>query len=98
MTRKDDALQDLINGKPWKQLAKQYSNSTLYDAHVKWESLAIKRYEELEEEKKSLDARVISIDIDVDFYNYTALFATRNYFDNCSYKPRYLSAIADHVI
>ena len=54
MTRKDEALQDLILGKPWKQLTKQYPKSTLYDAYVEWESLAIKRYEELEEEKKSL--------------------------------------------
>ena len=54
MTRKEEALQDLMKGIPWKQLSKQYSKSTLYDAHVKWESLAIKRYGELEDEKNSL--------------------------------------------
>lgn len=54
MTRKDEALQDLVKGKPWKQLTKQYSKSTLYDAHVEWESLAIKKYEEFEDEKKFL--------------------------------------------
>lgn len=65
MTRKEEALQDLMKGIPWKQLSKKYAKSTLYDAYVEWESLAIKRYQELEEEKKSLLQEIESINTSV---------------------------------